>query len=113
MRAPSHRRGQGRELWMLVPGGTTSFAALVAVRPAYLYDTRFAENLGMLYTTILAVVGLALTALGLITMSLTDRRSRVVAVAAATMSAGTIGLALWVASHDGRCVAGCGPWWSP
>lgn len=95
---------------MLLPGALTSVGALIVVRPAYLYDTRFDENLGMFYTGLLAAFGVVLTGLAIFTMRHTRRTSVAAALVTGVLSLVTFGFVLWVAGHNGRCVGSCGPY---
>lgn len=105
-----HEHADTSILWVLLPGILLSITALGAVRPAYLYDTRYDENLGMFYVGLLSCLGAAVTLFAL--WCVAHRASanlKGVGVVTGLFSAGVPLFVLWVAEHDGGCVAGCGP----
>ncbi len=96
--------------WALLPGLLPSLGALLAVRPAYLYDTRFDENLGMFYTLLLAVLGAAATLVALLlVLPRSVGATKRFALVAGAFSVSIVLFVLWIASHDGSCIWRCGP----
>ncbi len=79
------------------------------LRPAYLYDARFDENLGMYLVRALAWLAAALACAA---FAVADRRRSGLRVVGVVIPVVVLAATLWVQGHHDGCALGCGPYLS-